>query len=133
VQLVVRGQSARIRPARAARPSWRAARGLWRRVATLVCLRAMAGPAAERTVRIRNSAGLHARPCHAFVTVAAAHKAALRVRSGGVEVDGKSILSLMTLGAPVEAELRLRAEGEDAQALVDALVALVESGFGELD
>jgi phosphotransferase system HPr-like phosphotransfer protein len=39
----------------------------------------------------------------------------------------------MTLGAPVEAELRLRAEGEDAEALVDALVALVESGFGELD
>lgn len=87
----------------------------------------------ERTVRIRNSAGLHARPCHAFVTVAAAHKADLRVHCAGAEVDGKSILSLMTLGAPVEAELRLRAEGEDAEALVAALVALVESGFGELE
>ena len=76
--------------------------------------RPMAAEVAERTVRIKNSAGLHARPCHAFVTVAAAHKASLRVQSGGAEVDGKSILSLMTLGAPVEAELRLRAEGEDA-------------------
>jgi phosphotransferase system HPr (HPr) family protein len=93
----------------------------------------MGGTAVERRVRIKNAAGLHARPCHAFVTIAQAHKSTLRVASGGNEVDGKSILSLMTLGAPVEAELHLRAEGEDAQHLVDALVALVESGFGELD
>jgi len=48
-------------------------------------------------------------------------------------VDGKSILSLMTLNCPVGSELELIAEGSDAQALIERLGSLVDAGFGESD
>jgi phosphotransferase system HPr (HPr) family protein len=86
---------------------------------------------AERTVRIVNRSGLHARPCHALVTRALLYKSDLRVACGPREVNGKSILELMTLSAPCEAELHFKARGEDAGALIDDLSALVESGFQE--
>lgn len=87
----------------------------------------------ERTVRIVNASGLHARPCHALVSRALGFSSELRVACGAREVNGKSILELMTLSAPCDAELRFRARGDDAGALVDALAALVESGFDERD
>lgn len=86
-----------------------------------------------KTARIRNAAGLHARPCHAIVTLARQHEADLRVASGGVEVNGRSILELMTLCAPCEALISFTAQGRDANALVERLVALVEAGFHESD
>ena len=49
----------------------------------------------------------------------------------GREVNGKSILDLMTLCAPCDAVLGFRAQGADAEALVSALEKLVEGGFGE--
>jgi len=85
------------------------------------------------TARIRNAAGLHARPCHAIVTLARQYDAELRVASGGVEVNGRSILELMTLCAPCEAVISFTAQGRDASVLVERLVALVEAGFHESD
>lgn len=87
---------------------------------------------ASRTVRLKNAAGLHARPCHAIVTTARGFESELRVASGDLEVDGKSILELMTLCAPCDTALSFRAHGSDAQALVDELAELVDAGFGEL-
>lgn len=84
-------------------------------------------------VRLVNARGLHARPCHSVVTIALAHDARLRVRCGGREADGRSILSLMTLGAAHGAELELEAEGAGAAAMLQALIQLFESGFSELD
>ena len=86
---------------------------------------------ARRTVRIVNASGLHARPCHALVSTALRYQSELRVACGGREVNGKSILELMTLNAGPEALLELSARGGDAQALVDELAALVEGGFSE--
>jgi phosphocarrier protein HPr len=88
---------------------------------------------AERTVRIVNASGLHARPCHALVSRALQYESDLRVACGAREVNGKSILELMTLSAPCHAELRFRACGSDAGALIDELAALVEAGFQERD
>lgn len=88
---------------------------------------------AERRVTICNREGLHARPCHAVVSLARDFDSTLSVASAGDFVDGKSIMMLMTLCAPVETELRLRAEGPDAEALLDAVVALIESGFSTPD
>jgi phosphocarrier protein HPr len=85
-----------------------------------------------RSVRLRNPAGLHARPCHAIVTAANRFASELRVGCDGQEVNGKSILELMTLCAPVEATLVFRARGDDAESLVDSLVRIVEDGFGEM-
>jgi phosphocarrier protein HPr len=87
---------------------------------------------ATRTVRIVNPSGLHARPCHALVTTANRYQSSLSVACDGVEVNGKSILELMTLCAPCEATLVLRARGRDAEELVESLSALVTGGFGEL-
>ena len=87
---------------------------------------------AAADVRIVNPTGLHARPSHAIVKLALAHKSELRVRCGSTEVNGRSILDLMTLGAPCDAILSLSARGEDAPELISALVHLIEGGFGDV-
>lgn len=86
-----------------------------------------------RTVRVRNAAGLHARPCHAIASTAAQFESELEVSSGDARVNGKSILELMTLCVPCEATISFTARGRDAEALVARLVALVEAGFHESD
>ena len=86
---------------------------------------------ARRTVQIVNRTGLHARPCGAIVSLALEYQAVLSIRHGAQEVDGKSILHLMTLGAAHGAELELEAEGEDAEQLLESLVELIGSGFEE--
>lgn len=85
----------------------------------------------ERRVEIVNEAGLHARPCHAIASTALGYSAELRISCGEREVNGRSILGLMTLEGSRGKELAIRATGEDAEALVGALVALVVSGFDE--
>lgn len=93
-----------------------------------------ADPVASRSVRIVNSAGLHARPCHAIVQAAMAHECTLRIKgpSGpGAGVNGKSILELMTLEASQGTELVLEALGDGAEDLLDQLERLIADGFGE--
>ena len=53
----------------------------------------------------------------------------LRIRCAGREVNGRSILEVIALGATCGSELELLADGPDAEALVSALAALVEGGF----
>jgi phosphocarrier protein len=81
--------------------------------------------------RVVNARGLHARPCHALVSAALAFESSLRVACDGREVDGKSMLELMTLSAGQGALLEFTAEGADANELVSRLVQLVGTGFGE--
>jgi len=85
----------------------------------------------RKSVRIRNSSGLHARPCHAVVSLALDHEAELRVVCHGREVNGKSILELMTLNAGCGSVLELIAIGTDAERLIESVVALVDDGFAE--
>ena len=82
-------------------------------------------------VRIINQKGLHARPSHALVTCALGFPCEIRVRSRAQEVNGKSILELMTLAAACGHELEFIAEGEGAEEAVRALAALVNAGFDE--
>lgn len=89
-------------------------------------------PEIVRTVRVPNPAGLHARPCQAIAQIAQRHQASLRVGCDGQEVDARSILELMTLCAPCESTLTLRARGADADQLVQSVAELVEAGFGEM-
>ena len=86
---------------------------------------------AERTVRIVNPLGLHARPAAAFVMIAGRFASHVTVRKDDFEVNGKSIMGMMTLAAECGSTLHLRAEGDDAEALVEELVLLVQRGFGE--
>ena len=100
--------------------------------------------ASTRTVRVVNDAGLHARPCHAIVQTALEYSCELRIRSivgrgassgggapTGSDVNGKSILELMTLEAGKGSELELAVDGDGEAELLESLAALFERGFGE--
>lgn len=86
-----------------------------------------------RTFHVTNSQGLHARPCHAVVSAALAHRCDVRVSCGPRQVNGKSILDLMSLQASCGSQLEFRVQGEDATELLDELERLFTSGFGELE
>jgi phosphocarrier protein len=85
----------------------------------------------ERSVRLVNRLGLHARAAARFVDLAGRFRSSIVVVMGGIGVDGKSILGILTLAAPCGTELRLVADGDDAEVALEALTELVASGFGE--
>ena len=85
----------------------------------------------ERTVRICNERGLHARASSKFVQLAITFDADIDVRKGDQTVEGTSIMDLMMLCALPGTEITLAAKGPDAIAALDALQALVEDRFGE--
>lgn len=85
----------------------------------------------ERTMVVRNKTGLHARPAALFVQAASRFKSTIRVVKDGREADAKSLISVLALGVNMGSTVTVRATGEDATDAVGALVALVESGFGD--
>ena len=89
--------------------------------------------ALTRTVTVVNRRGLHARAAAKFVTMAERFGASIDVSREGQTVSARSIMGLMMLGAGQGAQLELQADGWDAKEALDALVALVESGFNEQD
>ncbi len=86
-------------------------------------------PAAEKTVVISNPQGLHARPAELFARLALQFDSNIEVIRESNRVDAKSILHVLTLGAAQGTELTLQAQGDDAEAALEALVRLVESDF----
>jgi phosphotransferase system HPr (HPr) family protein len=85
----------------------------------------------SRPVAIANVLGLHARAAARFVHTAGAFRARIRVGRDGREMDGKSILGLLLLAASRGTIITITADGPDEDAALDALVRLVEEGFGE--
>lgn len=85
----------------------------------------------KRTVQILNRLGLHARPAAEFVKLANKFRSEVSVRKDDLEVNGKSIMGVMMLAAELGSEITIRATGEDAEAAVEQLIALVEQRFGE--
>lgn len=86
-------------------------------------------PVAEKNVVISNPQGLHARPAEMFARLALKFDSTIEVIRDGDHIDAKSILHILTLGAAQGTELVLQAEGDDAEAALEALVRLVESDF----
>ena len=85
-----------------------------------------------REVTIVNPLGLHARAAARFVRLASQYASTVRVAKGSRELDGKSILGLLLLGAARGSSITIRTEGADAELAADALAALVADGFGEI-
>jgi phosphocarrier protein len=85
----------------------------------------------RRTVEIVNERGLHARASAKFVRTAANFEAEVRVSKDGQTVDARSIMGLMMLAAGPGCCIDIEAEGEEAEAAVDALAALVAARFDE--
>ena len=82
----------------------------------------------ERRVTVASKVGLHARPAALVAKAAAAQPVAVNIaKGGGAPVPASSVLNLMTLGAGHGDEVVITAEGEGAQAAVDAIAELVAS------
>lgn len=88
---------------------------------------------AERMLEIRNVKGLHARASAMFVEVVESFhgKAKVKVSKSGMDVSGDSIMGLLMLAASKGTEIHIATEGPEAEALADALEALVSNKFGE--
>lgn len=80
---------------------------------------------------LENETGLHARPASQFVREASKFKSEIKVNKCGKEYNAKSIMAILSMGAGKGAKLKIEASGEDEKEAVDALKALVDSGFGE--
>ena len=85
----------------------------------------------SRTVEICNERGLHARASAKFVKLAASFDATVTVTRDGQEVDARSIMGLLMLGAGPGSEIDIAAEGPDAAEAVAALAELVKCRFDE--
>ncbi|MDR3259802.1 MAG: HPr family phosphocarrier protein [Fusobacteriaceae bacterium] len=79
-----------------------------------------------RKVTIMNKAGMHARPSSLFVQLITKYDSEIKVKYKDEEVNGRSIMGLMLLAAEQGRELELIAEGSDEDAMLDALVDLIE-------
>src|SRR5579864_9128984 len=89
---------------------------------------------ATKEVIVSNERGLHARPAMQFVDLANAFTSQVTVSKDGpepLEVDGKSVMQMITLEATLGTVLRVKADGDDAAAAVQKLAELFESKFGE--
>lgn len=81
---------------------------------------------ATRDVAIASSVGLHARPAKLFVTAVTESGIPVKItKAGGRTVDAKSMLGVMSLGAKCGDVVTLEAEGDDAERVLDELVALL--------
>jgi phosphocarrier protein HPr len=88
-------------------------------------------PKHEQTFLIVNALGLHARAAAQLVQTANRYRADVHVEKDGVQVNGKSIMGVLTLAAAKGTEIVVSCEGDDAADAMKALAALIEAGFGE--
>ncbi len=84
-----------------------------------------------RELAIRNRLGLHARAAARFVHTASRFRSRVTAGRDGRVMDGKSILGILLLAASQGAAIEVTVEGPDEDQAMEALVSLVEGGFGE--
>jgi phosphotransferase system HPr (HPr) family protein len=84
-----------------------------------------------RKLLIKNELGLHARAAAKIVALGGQYKSKLYLKKDEQEVDGSSILSILTLACPKGTEICARAVGEDSEALIESITRLFEQKFGE--
>ncbi len=85
----------------------------------------------EKEITIKNKLGLHARAAVKFVNLANRFVSAVKIEKDGNEIDGKSILGILTLAATQGSRITLRISGKDEREAVKALVSLIEDKFQE--
>ena len=85
----------------------------------------------SRSVTIKNSLGLHARPATFFIQKANSYKCSIWVEKEDCRVNAKSLLGILSLGISKDTTVTIIADGHDEEDAVSGLVDLVESGFAE--
>nr|MBQ8891193.1 HPr family phosphocarrier protein [Clostridia bacterium] len=86
----------------------------------------------SRSVTIKNSVGLHARPATFFIQKANSYKCSIWVEKEDCRVNAKSLLGVLSLGIVQGTVINLIADGNDEADAIEGLVALVDGGFAEL-
>ncbi|MBN1898355.1 MAG: HPr family phosphocarrier protein [Spirochaetes bacterium] len=82
----------------------------------------------RKDVMIKHKTGLHARPASNFVQTAHKFKSDVKIIKDGVEVNGKSIMSVLTLAATFNTKLTIIVSGEDEDKAIDKLCKILEEG-----
>lgn len=83
----------------------------------------------KKKVKVRNEAGLHARPSSVLVKAASEFESDLFIEMYGYRINGKSILGLMTLAAEYGSEMELIVDGPDEEEAMEVLSRLFENKF----
>lgn len=86
----------------------------------------------ETTVKIVNNAGLHTRPAATIVKMAAKYKSEFFINKNGMNINGKSIIGVMTLAAEKGSELVLSFDGPDEKEASQEIADYFNRGFDEL-
>ena len=84
-----------------------------------------------RNFVIKNRLGLHARAAAVLVALTSRFSSSIMIRKDGFEIDGKSILGVLSLAAIYGTEVAVTVEGEDSELAMEEVSRLIESGFGE--
>jgi len=85
----------------------------------------------KQAVTISNKLGLHARASAKLTKLAGGFRCEIHMSRNGRRVNAKSIMGVMMLAAGMGSEVEVETEGEDEQAALTAIIALIESKFGE--
>ncbi|HZR10312.1 MAG TPA: HPr family phosphocarrier protein [Myxococcales bacterium] len=91
----------------------------------------MAEQTVEKNCTVRNKMGVHARPAALIVQTANRYPCDVTLIKDGQPVNGKSIMGVLMLAAPMGTTVTVRAEGDDAQQCADAIADLFDKGFNE--
>lgn len=82
-------------------------------------------PKVEKELVIKNKQGLHARPAAMFVQIVSKYESVVTIHKDDDIVNGKSIMGILTLGAQQQTVIKIVADGDDAQEVINELEALV--------
>ncbi|HID93032.1 MAG TPA: HPr family phosphocarrier protein [bacterium (Candidatus Stahlbacteria)] len=85
----------------------------------------------KKVATIKNKLGLHARPASLFVKTAGMYKSKVVLVKDGIEVDGKSIMGVLMLGAEKDSQIEIKVDGEDEKEALEAILSLIEGKFDE--
>lgn len=85
----------------------------------------------EKKIEIKNKLGLHARAAAKFVNLANRFSSSVKIVKDGNEIDGKSILGILTLAATQGTQIILKVSGGDEAVALKALVELINNRFQE--
>lgn len=86
----------------------------------------------EKEIEIVNEAGLHTRPAATVVKLASGFKSDFFITKDGYEINGKSIIGVMTLAAAKGQKVKLTFKGEDEEAMAEKITGYFKRGFDEL-
>lgn len=85
----------------------------------------------EKTVRVKNRAGMHARPAALLVKTASGFKSKIYLETDSEKINAKSIMGIIILGATYDTAIKVIADGPDENEAVEAIAGLFDGKFAE--